>query len=395
MKILVVCQFYYPENFVITNICEQLVKDGHDVTVLTGKPNYGYGYILPGYEDVKYEVINNVKIHRVNLIARKHSRISIIKNYLSFWYNAKRFIRHYKEQFDIVYSMSLSPVTILAPGNLYKKKHGVKHIVHCVDLWPESVIVTHAVKKNSLIYRFLYLWSKSLYRKADHVLIGSPSYEEYFHNVLKLHPRMTFLPQPSLVDEVKDDPIVYDSKQFNLLYCGNIGLIQLINLLPETLLKVPSLHLHIIGMGPKEKYLKEECEKLNIIDRITFYGPMPAKKASRYFVNADALYVPLSKEGFVGKTIPNKLIMSMAFKKPIIAILDGDGRKVLEKTKGGYFAEENVDSLVSIIEKMMKLSKKERDELGKKNYQCYLDHFTTKKVTEKLEQILADEIGQE
>ena len=60
MKILVVCQFYYPENFVITNICENLVKQGNDVTVLTGKPNYGYGYILPEYKNVKRETINGV-----------------------------------------------------------------------------------------------------------------------------------------------------------------------------------------------------------------------------------------------------------------------------------------------------------------------------------------------
>ena len=140
MKILAVCQYYYPENIVFTNVCEELVKLGHDVTVLTGKPNYGYGQIIPEYKKVKFEVINGVKVHRVNLIARKKSRLSIIKNYLSFWANSKKWVRNCKEKFDIVYSMSLSPVTILSAGNLYKKKHHVKHVVHCVDLWPESVL---------------------------------------------------------------------------------------------------------------------------------------------------------------------------------------------------------------------------------------------------------------
>ena len=84
MKILIVCQFYYPENFVITNIAEKLASFGHDVTVLTGKPNYGYGYILPAYKNVSSEVVNGVKVERVNIKPRKHSRISIINNYLSF-----------------------------------------------------------------------------------------------------------------------------------------------------------------------------------------------------------------------------------------------------------------------------------------------------------------------
>ena len=121
MKILAICQYYYPENMVFTNICEELVKQGNNVTVLTGKPNYGYGEIIPEYKKVKFEVINGVKVHRVNLIARKKSRLSIINNYLSFWSNSKKWIRNCKENYDIIYSMSMSPVTILSSGNLYKK----------------------------------------------------------------------------------------------------------------------------------------------------------------------------------------------------------------------------------------------------------------------------------
>ena len=64
MKILVVCQYYYPENIVITNICEELVKKGHNVTVLTGKPNYGYGEIIPEYKNVKYEEVNSADAMR-------------------------------------------------------------------------------------------------------------------------------------------------------------------------------------------------------------------------------------------------------------------------------------------------------------------------------------------
>jgi hypothetical protein len=125
MKLLIVCQFYYPENFTITKIAESLVSLGHDVSVLTGKPNYGFDHILEEYKNVKYEEINGVKVHRVNLIPRGKTRFSIIKNYLSFWWNSKKWIRNCKEKFDLVYSMSLSPVTILSAGNLYKKMHKV------------------------------------------------------------------------------------------------------------------------------------------------------------------------------------------------------------------------------------------------------------------------------
>ncbi len=395
MKILVVCQFYFPENFVISKICEDLVRQGNDVTVLTGKPNYGYGYILPKYKDIKYEEINGVKVHRVNLRPRKKNRLSIIENYLSFWKNSKTWIKKCRENYDIVYSMSLSPVTILAAGNLYKKKHHVKHVVHCVDLWPESVLVTHAVKRKSLTYKILYDWSKKLYKHVDHIIVGSPSFREYFADVLKLpNKKMTYIPQPSLVENSDVPPYQYPDGT-NILYCGNLGQIQLTELIPDAmkLLNTDNVKFHIIGMGPMSDLLVEKINSLNLQDKVFYHGPIPAKQAAAYFQSADALYVSLKGEGYVGKTIPNKLVMSMAFGKPILAMLKGDGKKVLEEAKGGIFVEENANSLAIGIEKIARFSKEEKENLGNANREYFLHHFNLEKVGKDINQILIDELS--
>ena len=73
MKILVVCQYYYPEPFRLPDICEAMVARGHAVTVVTGTPNYPEGEIYPGYEKGQRadEVINGVTVHRCPLIPRK------------------------------------------------------------------------------------------------------------------------------------------------------------------------------------------------------------------------------------------------------------------------------------------------------------------------------------
>ncbi len=393
MKILAICQYYYPENIVFTNVCEQLVKEGNDVTVLTGKPNYGYGQIIPEYKKVKYEEINGVKVHRVNLKARKKSRLSIINNYLSFWRSSKRWVRHCKEQFDIVYSMSLSPVTILSAGNLYKKKHHVKHVVHCVDLWPESVLVTHAVRKNSLTYKILYKWSRDLYKNVDHVIFGSPSYGEYFKKVLKLEKKTSFVALPSLVEKADVEPVKLDGK-VNLLYCGNLGLIQLINLIPESmnLVKDKEIKFHVIGMGPKTEELQSLIKQYKLEDTVIYHGPIPAKKAAAYFEAADILYVSLKGEGYVGKTIPNKLVMSMAFGKPIIGVLDGDGKMVLNESKGSFVAQPDKTSISVAIEKMASLSDEERKRLGKLNRAYFEDHFSLEKTGQSINEILLQEV---
>lgn len=376
MKILVVCQLYHPENVTISKICEKLVEQGNDVTVLTGKPNYGYGHILEEYKNVSYEVINGVKVHRTKLYPRKKSRLSIIHNYLSFWFHSRNWVKRCKEEFDIVYSMSLSPVTILSAGNLYKKKHHVKHVVHCVDLWPESVLVTHAVRKNSLVYKFLYKWSRDLYDKVDKVLIGSPSFENYFKEVLKLDKKMVYVPQPSLIESSDIEPHDYGGGT-NILYCGNLGRIQLIDLIPEamSMVKNPDVKFHIIGMGPMTESLKEEIKNRNLEDKVIYHGPIPAAKAAAYFKSADALYVSLKDAGFVGKTIPNKLVMCMTFAKPIIGVLNGDGRDALEAANGSLLCDQNAESLAKAIEDFAKLDKQEKEKLGHNNQVYYRSHF--------------------
>ena len=395
MKILIVCQLYYPENVVITNIAEKLVTFGHDVTVLTGKPNYGYGYILPAYEKISSEVINGVKVERVDLKPRQQSRISIIKNYLSFWKNSKKWVKKTKQEFDIVYSMSLSPVTILSAGNLYKKKYNVPHVVHCVDLWPESVLVTKAVRKNSLLYKVLYIWSKKLYSKADEILIGSPSFEQYFNNVLKIsNIKMHFVPQPSLLEKSELPPFPYDKDYFNILYCGNLGLIQQIPCIVEAMKELTgsNVRFNIIGMGPLTNYLTEKISEYGLQNNVIYYGPVPASQASAYFKGADALYVSLKDEGAVGKTIPNKLVMSMAFAKPILAMLEGDGKDILLEADGGVFSGQDSKSLSEAIKVISKMSKKDLDRLGKNNLLYHQSHLTLDKISQEIEEELLNKL---
>ena len=391
MKILVVCQFYYPERFVINKIAEELVKKGHEVDVLTGKPNYGYGYILPEYKHIREEMINGVTVYRVNLYPRKHTRLSIIRNYLSFYFNSKKWVRKCKKEYDVVYSMSLSPVTILAAGNLYKKKHHVPHVVHCVDLWPESPVATHAVKRGSLIYKLLYRWSRKLYMGADKILVGSPSFSEYFADILKLPTNnISYVPQCSLIDD--EDITEYDfGPGKHILYCGNLGFIQLIPLITEamTLFNRDDVYFHIIGMGQLENFLKEDIKKRGLEKNVIYHGPMSAKLAASYYKGADAIYISLKNEEFVGKTIPNKLEMSLIFGKPIIAVLKGDGRKVLQEAGGAIFAEENANSIKDAIVSFLNLSHKEIDTWKMSYPLYYLNNFSVRRVTDLVEKSLS------
>ena len=387
MKILVVCQYYYPENFIITQFAEQFVKDGYEVHVLTGKPNYGYGYILPAYKNINEEIINGVNIHRLNIYPRKKSRLSIIRNYLSFWKLSKKWVRKCNIEFDCVYTLGLSPVTMCSAGNIYANKHHVQHIIHVCDLWPESTVVTNAVKVKSIMYKVLLQWSRSIYKNASKILITSPSFVEYFKNVLKLPTEnIYYVPQASMIEDKDVIPYEY-GEGTHILYCGNLGIIQLIPLITESMdkLRDQDIYFHIIGMGPMTDFLVNDIKERRLGNKVIYHGPIIAKHAASYFKNADALYISLSGDGAVGKTIPSKLLMSMAFSKPVVGVLKGDGRDIISDSSGGFLADENAESIKNALMAVHNLSKKEKERLGAFNRRYYEDHFSLREVTSLIE----------
>ena len=89
MKILIITQYFWPENFRVNNIAKELVERGHEVEVLTGEPNYPQGFIDPQYLKNRpfYKNYFGCKIHRVKVIPRKSGKnYQILINYLSFFF---------------------------------------------------------------------------------------------------------------------------------------------------------------------------------------------------------------------------------------------------------------------------------------------------------------------
>ena len=390
-----VTQFYYPERFSTTNIAEGLAKLGHEVTVLTGKPNYGYGYILDEYKKVKYEEHNNVKIHRVKLHARKRSRLSIIFNYLSFYRSSKRHVRKLDKDFDVVLSVCLSPIISCAAACKYSKKYHVPHIHYSEDLWPESLLITNAVRKSSILFKILHKWSRSIYKNTDDIIVSSPSFKDYFINELNIKDKsFKCINQPvikSSGETVK--PITYKNKH-NFVYAGNISRPQMIDELIDAfkLVKNNDVKLYLIGMGQLSKHVEQRILAEKISDIVEYVGPLPIEKAEAYFVNADALIVSLKNKGYCGKTIPNKAVQSMKSGKPILGIISGDGKELLKKAKGSIFANENPAEIAQVIDDMCKFNKQKMDELGLNNKAYFDANLSSDKICYLFSEVLKESI---
>ena len=180
MKILVISQYYYPEPFKIHEICEELVKRGNEVTVITGRPNYPDGDLIDGYP--MFQNLNGVQIIRTNIVLRGHNPISLILNYLSYPKFAKKEIKKLDEKYDIVFVYQLSPVLMIKPALYYKKLFGKKVYVYCLDLWPESLKALK-LNENNPIYRIMLKISNNFYRKCDFISATSPAFLKYLEEI--------------------------------------------------------------------------------------------------------------------------------------------------------------------------------------------------------------------
>src|SRR5690554_1648366 len=160
MKILILSQYFYPEDFKVNDIAFDFAKNGHEVTVLTGKPNYPKGRFFSGYNffNKRKEIINGVTVIRTPLFPRFNSSGKYLAiNYFSFLFFSFFAVRfRIKGEFDVIFSHLPSPLTSAIPGIWLKKKFKAPLILWVLDLWPESVRDRKSTRLNSSHVRISY-----------------------------------------------------------------------------------------------------------------------------------------------------------------------------------------------------------------------------------------------
>ena len=393
MKILVVCQHYYPEQFRITDICEELVQRGHEVSVITGLPNYPMGKIFDGYRHGKRrdEIINGVHVHRCFTIGRRHGAFFRVLNYYSFARSSKRYAKKLKERFDVVLVNQLSPVMMASAGIAYKKKHHIPLVIYTLDLWPES-LVAGGIKRNSWVYRHYHKVSEKIYKQADKILITSSSFADYFVQEFGIE-NTEYLPQyaESLFDpeECRKMP---DGK-VDLMFAGNIGAMQSV----ETIVKaaeltqdIDNLTWHIVGDGV-------EFEKVKALaagnDRVVIHGRKSLEEMPTYYRMADAMLVTMKNDPIISYTLPGKVQTYMAAGKPIIGAIDGETQKVIATSACGYCTEsENAEGLADCVRQF--IASAERGTMSENAERYYQANFSKQHFFEILEKRLGGSVGE-
>ncbi len=391
MKILVVCQHFYPENFRINDITKELVKRGHDVTVLTGLPNYPQGKVLKEYKWFKKrnEIIDGVKIKRCSLVGRGSTTLKMIINYMWFaiFGSIKAFFM--KKDFDIVYVYQLSPITMTWPAIVVKKLKKIPLVIHVLDQWPIS-ITTGGIKKESLAYKILTRWSKNAYNNADLITCSSKSFKKYLNEELGISLDKKFLYMPSYAESAYENlKKVTNKKTFDLVFAGNIGPAQSVETIIEAaniLKDNKKIKFHIVGDGLS----KNTCESLKDkykLDNVIFHGYHSVDKMPEFYSMADAFLITMVDNEVVNSTLPAKVQSYMLAGKPIIGAINGEVKDVIEEAKCGLCTESlNYKKLADLI--LEASNSKEIKKWSKNAHDYYMKHFEKEKCISELENVL-------
>jgi len=357
MKLLVVCQYFYPEQFKINDICFELVKNGHKVTVLTGLPNYPTGVIPKEYRWLqrRHENINGVQVIRSTLIARGKGKLRLALNYLSFALFASIKSLFLRKDFDAILVWQLSPITMALPALLLKNITGKPLYLYCQDLWPESVAGV-GIGQESLVYKILLFISRYIYGKANKIAISSQLFEKYFSEVIGISNNITYLPvyAESIFDNIAETND--ESVKNNLVFAGNIGAMQSVETIIQAahqLRNHKDIVFHIVGDGSNRANCEKTAHELGL-ENIIFYGQRPITEMPDFYAMADAFLITLKAIKEISYTLPNKVQSYMAAGKPIIGAIDGETRLVIESARCGFCcAAEDDNSLAELIERFV------------------------------------------
>lgn len=386
MKILIVSQRYWPENFRITDIAETLVQHGHDVTVLTGLPNYPKGYVFEGYRKKQNRIQNHngVKIIRVREIERRNNLLFRFLNYWSFKHYGSIKAKKLPRDFDVVLINELSPIQMCIPGLIYAKKNKKPVLMYEMDLWPESLLAG-GIRKKSLIYKYYKKLSGTVYSKCNRILVSTSEHINYIKELPHCsNVNIECLPQYAENVFLNCDSTNLHSKTINLMFAGNIGKAQSI----DTIIKAANIvknddrfKFHIVGSGTELEKSKKLVESFNL-SNIYFYGNKPLDEMPKMYEKANAMLVTLENKSYSNMTIPGKVQSYMAAGKPIIGAVSGSSSNFIKDNEIGYSVESgDYNGLAKIIQN---LNINELIIIGKHAREIYLQKYSKERFILKL-----------
>lgn len=409
MRILLVTQYFWPEPFIINDLVRHLERLGHEVTILTGKPNYPDGRIYNGYRQggVQHERYGDgVDLYRVPLKPRDNATsMKLLLNYLSFiWSGLRYFPRLVKDwQFDAILVFAPSPITSAIPAILLKWLKKTHLVVWVQDLWPESLAATGHIR-HPLLLKSIGQLVKAIYYFTDSLLLQSRA---FFGPMSKLADpdKMVYYPNSMQVVQSESgaacslpaDLVDLLESRFCIVFGGNIGKAQAMETIVDAArcLRGSDVILVLVGSGSMSGWIEEQ-KNSHSLHNLVLTGRFPMAVMPEIYKRASGLLVTLRRNEILSYTVPSKIQAYLSAGRPIIAALDGEGARIVEEAEAGFTCPaENGEALAASIIQLYEASPMTRKLMGENGHRYFMDNFEMEKQAENLVNILQSRISRQ
>jgi glycosyltransferase involved in cell wall biosynthesis len=406
LKILIVTQYFWPEEFRINDIAKYFLEKGHEVDVITGQPNYPDYKIYKEYKkDIeKYNNFFGAKIIRLPIILRKSaSPTRLFLNYLSFVLSGI-FIGSYRirnKNYDIIFTFATSPITAAIPAIFYSFTKNCKHILWVLDIWPE-ILSELKIIKNKLVINILKKIVNFIYIRSDIILAQSKGFKKIISENIPGANKVYYFPawNEDLKKHDDKDNILFEfneyKNKFNIVFTGNIGEAQNFDNIiaaAEILKEEKDIQWLIVGTGRKVTEYQLLITKKKI-KNFLFIGSRPSSQIRSFHNFASVLLISLAKGKFLSTTIPGKFQTYLMSNKFILGFINGSSAELIKESKTGAVIDPSEPTQLAntIIYLKNNPHKLEEVSLNNRGQEYLKKNFNKELLLFELEQVLNENI---
>ena len=406
MRIGILSQWYPPEPgsaSVPGVLARALASRGHEVVVATGFPNYPLGRIAPGYR-MRWradERDGDVLVRRVALYpSHDRSKLRRTLNYASFAASATASATSLLRTADAIWVYN-SPATVGLPSAAASLAGGPPHLMHVMDLWPDSILFSGLAggRTYEAMAALLDRWCGWTYRRATAIACISRGLVDELAARGVARDKLHYI--PIWTDEEQYRPLPPDERlrrelgvedTFVVLYAGNLGDTQGLDGLLEVGERIRDLPARILlaGSGTAEDRLRAEARRRGLAN-VAFLGRWPSDDMGRLLSVADVALVSLSDDPLTTMTMPSKLPAILAAGMPVLAWASGEVARTIRGGGCGFVADPgDVDQLEGAVREAYRAGPEALDRLGAAGRRHYRAEFSLQTGVDAVERLLSD-----
>lgn len=410
MNILLIHQFYLPDGAAGGSRWNETSRlwaaQGHRITVIAGMVDYSTGRKYAHcrgrlrVEEQPAPGVRVVRTHVSELYNRDWwGRLWAYGTFLASGLCAGLFRAN--QRYDVVIATS-PPLLIGLLGTWLASFHRVPLVLEVRDLWPDAPVQL-GVLTNPMLIRLAHWLEAYLYRKARHIIVLTEGYQDVLIQQKDIDPaRITVIPNAAdftLTDTITPD---FDRSAFRrqhdmndgfwVVYAGAHGLVnRLATVLDaaEKLADTPHVQFLLIGDGVQKQPLQHEAARRGLTN-VRFLDKRPKGDVIPFLLASDVGLTTAPRLPIFRTVLTNKLFDYFSCRLPVLTMLDGESRRLIETADAGLYVEpENADALVCAIQYYLNNPRQIRRH-GENGYQYAQRHFDRRRLAQTYLAVIND-----